>query len=132
MLEFFQSKEKYVDPKKSRQYVAALVVKVMTGDLCVREAINKFPPDFYDSSVQCVWHALVHYEADEDFRRRDYEYRRQQDDYLIMLSEILSDGSPLPQNIIDEYSALYPMAMVPREKGFKGMLKSLFRYIDTL
>lgn len=117
---------------EARKVVADLIVKVLVGELCVREAIQKFPPDVDDLSVQCAWHALVHYEADEDFRRRDFDYRKQQDDYLEMLSSIMKEGTPLPRNIIDEYSSYYGMAMIPRSKGLKGLLKGLLRYIDTV
>ena len=71
---------------EDRRFVAALIRQVLISRLCVREAILNFPKDTEDKSIQAAFHALVHYEADEDLRARDELYREEQDDYLEFIS----------------------------------------------
>ena len=65
----------------------------------VREAIKLFP-ESKDRNIECAYHALVHYAADEEMRYKDIEYREAQDDYLEFLAQTLSEGKALPKNII--------------------------------
>lgn len=125
-----KSERHNLSDEESRKAVSELVFAVLTGALCVREAIQRFPQDIQDPSIHCAWHALVHYESDEEFRRRDIEYRRQQDDYLEMIGFVLKDGMPLPANIISEYEPYHREAMVPRSNAIKGVLNRLMRFIN--
>ena len=50
---------------KNRKYVARLVYAVLTERKTAREAILLFP-ETKDKSIECAYHALVHFEADED------------------------------------------------------------------
>ena len=84
-----------------REDVAQLIRSVLIGKFCVREAINQFPHNNEDESIQAAYHALVHFEADEDLRRRDALYKEEQDSYLMMIAEILDKGEDLPFNIIN-------------------------------
>ena len=57
--------------KEARMLVSELIRKVLIGELTVRDAIVNFPANTNDKSIDAAFHALVHYEADEDYRKRD-------------------------------------------------------------
>ena len=95
-----------------RQIVAQLLRLVLTGQLCVREAMLKYPRDTKDESLIAAYHALIHYEADEDLRMRDSLYKEEQDDYLEFLAYTLEREQDLPQNIIDNYKQFYDMILL--------------------
>ena len=54
-----------------RVKVARLLRLVLMGSICVREAMLAYPKDTEDESLIAAYHALIHYEADEDLRNRD-------------------------------------------------------------
>lgn len=112
---------------KARQKVSELIFKVLIKELCVREAIKSFPPDVTDLSVQCAWHALIHYDTDQEYRI-NREYAQEQDDYLEMIAFILKEGKELPQNIIESYNKYYEMAMIPNSRTISGWFKRLLRF----
>ena len=116
---------------EERQKVSELIRFVLTGRICVREAINSFPKNSQDESIQASYHALVHYEADEDLRNRDLLYKEEQNDYLLMLAEILEKGEDLPFNIINSYKEYYKSANIPNENNFSGKLKSFFKNLNV-
>jgi hypothetical protein len=120
-----KDQKKIVDARKK---ISELIIQVLVQRLCVREAIKQFPPDIKDSSVECAWHALVHYEADEDFRKNDAQYRQEQDEYLEMIAFMLKEGKELPENIINSYKKYHTAASIPNSKGFLGWNKSLIRF----
>jgi len=93
--------------KEDRQFVSRLIYSVLSDRMCVREAILKIPNKSKDKSIETVRHALIHREADEDFRYRDIDYRDEQDSYLEFLAETLQKGEPVPKNIIKEYDDFY-------------------------
>ena len=107
---------------EDRRFVAALIRQVLISRLCVREAILNFPKDTEDKSIQAAFHALVHYEADEDLRARDELYREEQDDYLEFISNLLERGEDVPENIIQNYEKYYTCANIPHLKGFGNSL----------
>ena len=113
-----------------RAFVANLIRQVLISRVCVREAILNFPRDTKDKSVHAAYHALVHYEADEDLRKRDEVYREEQDDYLEFISQVLESGEDLPENIIKNYEQYYPCANILHEDNTKGFLKSFFRFLN--
>lgn len=113
-----------------RAYVASLIRQVLISRLCVREAILNFPRDVEDKSIHAAYHALVHYEADEDLRARDELYREEQDDYLEMISQVLERGEDLPENIIKSYEKYYECANIPHQENAQGFLKSFFRFLN--
>lgn len=115
---------------ENRKRVAALIRQVLISRVCVREAILNFPRDTNDKSIDAAYHALVHYEADEDFRRRDEIYKDEQDDYLEFISQVLERGKDLPDNIINNYEKYYSCANIPHENNTKGFLKSFLRYLN--
>ena len=81
---------------KNRKYVARLVYAVLTERKTAREAILLFP-ETKDKSIECAYHALVHFEADEDLRYRDFDYREEQDDYL----EFIASNPSVPTTEMD-------------------------------
>ncbi len=113
-----------------RAYVASLIRQVLISRVCVREAILNFPRDTDDKSIHAAYHALVHYEADEDLRGRDELYREEQDDYLEMISQVLERGEDLPENIINNYDKYYACANILHEENAKGFFKSFFRFLN--
>ena len=72
-----------------KEYVARLIVSVLTERISVREAIMHFPKDSNDKNIMAAYHALIHYEADEDLRASDLAFREEQDEYLNMIAELL-------------------------------------------
>ncbi|MCI1274271.1 MAG: hypothetical protein LKG27_07565 [Clostridiaceae bacterium] len=115
---------------EERRNVASLIRFVLIGELCVREAIKQFPPDTEDESIEAAYHALIHYEADEDLRRKDNIYKEQQDDYVEMIANTLERGENLPQNIIANYKKYYKSANIPHSKTRLGFWKSFLRYLN--
>ena len=116
--------------KEDRVFVAKLLRSVRIGNCGVREALMQYPRDTDDESLIAVYHALIHYEADEDLRRRDALYREEQDDYIESLSYILEKGEDLPQNIIDNYKKYYDTVTILKKKDIRGFLKSFFKILN--
>ena len=57
-----------------RELVSRLIVLVVTGRMTVRDAILHFPKDTNDKNLMAAYHALIHYEADEDQRSKDFSF----------------------------------------------------------
>ena len=112
-----------------RQLVGRLIISVLTEQINVGEAIKQFP-DCTDKSVECAYHALVHFEADEEMRRTDIEYREAQDDYLESIAQTLIQGKDLPKNIIEEYKPYYKGVSRLWQNGFEGFWKEFKRFIN--
>lgn len=117
--------------KEERKNVSRLIYMVLAETLSVREAILRFPKDVNDSSVKTAYHALIHLEADEDFRKTNLEYTDEQDDYLEFIAQILQTGDPLPQNIIESYNKYYKNIDTPHSESMKGLIKSLCKFLNV-
>lgn len=113
-----------------RVLVAGLIRRVLISRMCVREAVLNFPRDTDDKSIHAAYHALVHYEADEDLRRRDELYKEEQDDYLEFISQVLERGEDLPENIINNYEKYYACANIPHEENAKGFFKGFWNFLN--
>ena len=113
---------------KNRKIVADSIFAVLTHRMCVREALMSFPTVEEDRTLDAAWHALVHYEADEELRRRDPEYAQTQDEYLEFLAFKLSNGENIPLNIIADYDEFYVESPTPKKNGAKN-LWGIFRRI---
>ena len=113
-----------------RKYVSRLIISVLNEQRNVREAIKLFP-DTKDKNIECAYHALVHYEADEDMRAKDIEYREAQDDYLEYIAQTLESGKDLPKNVIASYKPYYSGIAGLWENSFNGFKKEFFRFINT-
>ena len=118
-----------MDDINNRKFVGRLIYAVLTERKNVREAIKLFP-ESKDRNIECAYHALVHYAADEEMRYKDIEYREAQDDYLEFLAQTLSEGKALPQNIIDEYKPYYKGVSRPWAYGLLGFWKEFKRFIN--
>ena len=118
-----------VEELNNRKFVGRLVYSVLTERRCVRDALKLFP-DSQDKNIECAYHALVHYEADEDMRYHDIEYREEQNDYLEFIAETLTAGNELPRNIVADYEDYYKGTAKLWNNGFKGFLKEFLRAIN--
>ena len=116
---------------EDRKFVSRLIYLVLAETLHVREAILKYPKDVEDESLKATYHALIHLEADEDLRRRDLDYKDEQDDYLEFLAETLSSGSELPKNFIKSYNKYYKNTNTPHSDSMKGLLKSICKFLNV-
>ena len=114
----------------ARKKVAELLLSVRLGEMPVREALLAFPDETEDKSIMAAYHALVHYEADEDLRKRDELYKEEQDDYIEFLSHLLQKGEDLPDNVIRSYEKYYKAANIPHQKNTKGFMQSFFRFLN--
>jgi len=114
----------------NRKFVGRLIYSVLTERKCVRDALKLFP-NSKDKNIECAYHALVHYEADEDLRYKDLEYKEEQDEYLEFIAETLVAGKELPRNIIADYEEYYKGIATPWAKGIKGFFKEFWRYINV-
>ena len=115
---------------EERKYVAELIRYVLIENLCVRDAILNYPRATKDPSLVAAYHALIHYEADEDLRHRDSLYKEEQDDYLELLANILEKGEDLPDNIIKNYKKYYKSANIPNGNDTRGLIKSFLRFLN--
>jgi len=114
---------------EARKVVSELIRKVLVGELSVQKALTLFPSEPKDKSIDAAFHALVHYEADEDLRKRDFLYKEEQDDYLTLLFQTLETGSQLPKNIILNYEKYYKTADIPKPDNFKSNLLRFWRFL---
>lgn len=122
-----------MDNKKlteDRKAVSRLIYLVLTEKLHVKDALLKFPKDITDESLKATYNALIHYEADEDLRKQNIDYREEQDDYLEFIAQLLDRGEDLPSNIIEGYKKYYKDTAVPHSDNMKGLLKSLCRFLN--
>lgn len=119
------------DYKEERKNISRLIYMVLAETLPVREALLKFPKEINDPTIKTAYHALVHHEADEDYRRMDLDYKDEQDDYLEFIAQTIQEGDALPQNIIESYNKYYKNISLPYAKNFKGFLKSLCKFLNV-
>lgn len=115
--------------REARILVSELIRKVLVGELSVQKAIPMFPADTHDKSIEAAFHALVHYEADEDLRNRDLMYKEEQDDYLTLIFQTLETGDSLPDNIIRNYEKYYKKADIPLPNNFKSNIIRFWRFL---
>ena len=118
------------DKKKDRIYAGKLLKMVRLGDLSVRQAMLSYPKDTEDESLIAAYHALIHYEADEDIRAKDDLFRQEQDDYLEFLYFTLEKGEDLPLNIINNYKNFYEKAPILHENNIVGFFKSFWKNLN--
>lgn len=114
-----------------RAAVARLLKMVRIGSICVREALLAYPKDTEDESLIAAYHALIHYEADEDLRNRDPLYKEEQDDYIEFLSYILERGEDLPENIIMNYKKYYDTAPILHKNTPQGFFKGFWKSLNV-
>lgn len=113
-----------------RQLVSRLIILVITGQMVVRQALQNFPKNTEDKSIIAAYHALIHYEADEDIRNSDALYKEEQDEYLQLIADTLSKNRTLPQNIIKSYKDYYSDVALPKNKNVKNILKNICNFLN--
>ena len=116
--------------RTAREAIGRLFYSVISGAIASKDAIKYFPKNVEDTSIKIAWHALLHYDADEDIRQKDADYAQEQIKYIEFLASILSEGNELPQNILDEYEELYKDTILPKKYNWWGKLRSLFRFTE--
>lgn len=119
-----------IDVIKQRQTVGNIIIAVLTERISVKKGLLLFPKGFEDPSIYAAWHALCHWEADEDLKAKDTEYNNQQVELLELIAFEFKDGNPLPQNIIDSYKPFYKDDPISYEDGLKGLVKKLLRFVN--
>lgn len=119
-----------IDITKQRQLVGNIIIAVLTERINVKKGLLLFPKGIEDPSIHAAWHALCHYEADEDIKAKDIEYNNQQIELLEMIAFTFKDGSPLPQNIIDAYKPYYREDPISYKEGIRGAIKRLLRFVN--
>ncbi len=112
---------------QSRKIISELIIDILSGKINIQDAIKKFPQNINDESAQCAFHAILHYEADEDYRQHDLLYSEEQKDYLEYIANLFENGEDIPANIIEEYKKYYESAPLLSKKGIIYALKNLFR-----
>ncbi len=112
---------------QTRKNIAELIFDILAEKITVKDAILKFPRDIENESIECALHAILHFEADEDYRKSDPEYFEEQKDYLEYIANLFRQGQDLPANIIQEYRQYYETPPVRSKKGIINTIKNLFR-----
>ncbi len=132
----------YVKPKKkepkvsyeaiieARKKTALLIFNVLNGRLSVLSALKMFPKNIPDDSVNVCFHILVHYEADEDIRKKDPLYKEEQDEFMDYAAQLLDSGEPLPINIIKEYNGFYKETLLYPEINKATIISRLKKFIN--
>lgn len=113
-----------------RILVSRLIMLVLTGQMTVRQALLNFPKDTNDKSIISAYHALIHFEADEELRAKDVLYKEEQDEYLEFLADTLSKNRTLPQNIIKSYKNYYSNVALPKDKNTKKILAKICKFLN--
>ncbi len=114
----------------AREATGSLFYSIISGVITPFEAIKYFPKNVEDISLKIAWHALLHYDADEEIRIKNPDYAQEQIIYMELLAKILSQGKALPQNMLEDYEKLYIDTVMPKRYDFWGTIKSLFRFIN--
>lgn len=117
------------DYSEQRKKVSKLFIAVLTQRLNVRDALAKFPKDCEDKTIIAAWHALCHLEADEDIRKKDEMYQKEQDEYIEFIAFTLQKGEELPSNIINSYLPYHNEALVSPSKSLKGIINKLKKFL---
>ena len=113
----------------ARKLVGILLYDIISNKITPFDAVQKFPKDIDDISIKIAWHAIIHYDSDEDIRKNDNLYAQEQIKYLEGLGKILLQGDPLPENILKEYENIYEETILPKRPSIKEYIKSIFRFI---
>lgn len=116
---------------QNRLLVSDLIYEVLKGKISVSQALNSFPKEKNDINIKCAFDALMHREADEDYRKKVQGYADVQDEFLADLADILKENEKLPQNIIEQYQKYHSENLMGEwEKPLKSILKNFKRMIN--
>lgn len=123
------SKHESVNYIEERKFVSNLYISVLTEKISIREALMNFPKIYDDKTIMAAWHALCHLEADEDLRKKDLMYAKEQDEYIEFIAFTLSKGDVLPENIINSYSPYHDDALIPPSNTIKSIIHQLKKFL---
>lgn len=115
---------------EDRKFVAALIFELLLGKVKVLDILKIFPKRHNDPSLNAAFYALVHFEADEDLRKKDALYKEEQDEYLLEIAQTLQKGENLPVNIITSYQNYHTENLICQEKTNKNILDGLLKFIN--
>lgn len=124
-----QELKKTVNPYRKR--AGELIKCVLAKRMTVKNALLAFPRDIQDESVKASWHALCHFEADEDLRKNNPEYAEEQNLFLADIAETLYNGEELPFNIRDAYKEYYDLPLNPHKPGFSGFIAGFRNFLSV-
>ena len=116
--------------RKNRVFVSNLLTKVLTEQMSVLQAVSIFPKNTDDPAIDTAFHALMHLEADEDYRAKDALYKEEQNSFIEFIAQTLAKGDDLAQNIVDEYTRFYPEAMLYKPDTKENIIKRLLKSIN--
>ncbi len=122
-------KFKSVDYVKLRKKTAKLFIGVLSKKISIRNALGNFPKDCEDKTIITAWHALCHLEADEDIRQSDPLYKKEQDEYIEYIAEVLQNGEELPENIINSYTPYHQTSLIANTNKIKGIIQSFKKFL---
>ena len=114
-----------------RKRASELIFGVLTEKINVLSALKEFPQSDGDKSLEAAWHALMHYEADEDIRKKDAEYAHVQDDCLESIASDLAKGQNLPINIISTYTNFYKDTPAAKKHGLFDCWGIFGKYLNV-
>lgn len=116
---------------QNRLLVADLIYDVVADKKTVAQALALFPKEKNDINIKCAFDALMHREADEEYRTKVRDYADVQDEYLIDLANILKENEKLPENIIKRYLTYHSENLMGEwDKPAKGIIKNFKRMIN--
>ena len=120
--------DKDIRKYQMRLRVSDLIIDVLTDKKTVQEALSLFPKDSNDINIKCAFDALMHREADEDFRKKVQGYAMVQDELLHDISSILKSNKNLPKNIIQKYLKFHKDDLIGSDKNdFSEFIKKIKR-----
>ncbi len=115
---------------ETRRQTAKLIIDVILNKITVLDALKNFPKDSTDPSVKTCFHILVHYESDEELRKKDPLYKETQDDFMVEVAQTFLKGEPLPVNIIKEYQDYYKNDLFYPTMTKENIIKRLRKFIN--
>ena len=116
--------------RKARETTGNLLYSVIANTITPFEATKFFPKNIEDISLKIAWHALIHYDADEEMRIDNPEYAEEQIKYIEMIAKILVTGEELPADMLQDYEELYLETVLPKNYNWLGKLKAFFRFTN--
>ncbi len=118
------------DKIKLRKDISNTLFLVLSGEKTVLNALSNFPKNTDDESVKVCFHILMHLEADEDIRKKDNDYREEQDEFILNMAQLLQKGEDIPINIIKEYNDFYKETLIYPEINKKTIISRLKKFIN--
>lgn len=114
----------------ARKEISKLIIDVLLNKKTVKDALLCFPKKVKDDTIDCAWHALCHFEADELQRAKDALYREEQDNYLYYIASLLEEGKALPEDIISDYKEYYGTGSFDIIKSCKNFIKKYSKWFN--